>query len=599
MNWRKIFLILGIIFILTGVFLPRDWYDAVPKSEADLTWIRQTDPTAQTQNNLPPPPIKGVTLLQISFVIEGLVFLWLGLKRRTYTPLSADKRLLITTDENSLDFGSASFWLIAAVTILALVLRLYHLDSELWLDEITTVSFFSPMPTLHVITGFVTSNNHLLYTLFMKLAIAFFGEQEWAYRLPSAIFGAATIPVFYWVSRMMLSQRSSICAAMLLTVSYHHIFFSQNARGYSMQIFFTTLACGLFVKGLQEDHLRIWILYVAAMSLNMATILNSSFVIAAHVLVGAAALVIIKRRGSSPFPLLYRLITVFGALMLLVFQLYATFIPQAYVYTQKIYSIPGNGFSPFSMEFLAEMTRGISAGFGTSLILLAFPFAAAAIGIGFVVLFKRQWTLITLLVLPIILTFAYLLINSINIAPRFLLIAFPFVILVTVQGIDSIAQFIAEKISNTPNALSAKLVAAVVLLGCIVSLASLRRYYSVPKQPYRTSLEYIAAQRKPGEIILAIQYTEHGYRFYAKEFNLIEDVDFFSVRSVEKLDSILSSHKGKGVYLVTTLARNLHLSLPELEAHIAQDWEVVQTFSATIGDAEVSIWRQRYSDLNE
>jgi hypothetical protein len=74
MNWRKVFLILGIIFILAGVFLPRDWYDAVPKSEADLTWIRQDEPVAPTQT----PPIKGVTLLQISFVIEGLAFLWLG-----------------------------------------------------------------------------------------------------------------------------------------------------------------------------------------------------------------------------------------------------------------------------------------------------------------------------------------------------------------------------------------------------------------------------------------------------------------------------------------------------------------------------------------
>ncbi len=592
MNWRKVFLILGIIFILTGIFLPRDWYDAVPKSEADLTWIRQDEPAAPTQI----PPIKGVTLLQISFFIEGLAFLWLGWKRRTYAPLSPNQRLLITVEENKTDFGSAWFLLIAAVTVLALGLRLFRLGSELWLDEITTIFFYSPMPTLHVLTGFVSANNHLLNTLLMKLAVSFFGEQEWVVRLPSAIFGAATIPVFYWVARLVLSRRSSLLAVLLLAVSYHHIFYSQNLRGYSMQLFFTTLAGGLLVKGLQEDRLSIWILYVAAMFFNMASLLNSGFVFAAHVLISATALILIRLRGDSPFPLLYRLIAVFGVTAFLVFQLYASFIPQAYAYIQTTWGGPKSGFSLFSPVFLAEMIRGISAGFGTSLILLAFPFAAIVAGVGFVVSFKRQWVLIASLVLPIILTLAYVILNRLAIYPRFFLLALPLALLVTIQGIDSIAQFIAEKISQKPNALAAKFTTAVVILGCLISLASLPRYYSVPKQPYRTSLAFIEARRQPSEIIVAIHHMENGYRFYAREFNLTEDVDLFYVRSVEKLDSVLSSHSGKGVYLVTTFQGSLHFTLPDLEAQIAKDWEEIQIFPATLGDAEVRIWRQRHSN---
>lgn len=596
MNWRKIFLIPGIIFILTGAFLPRDWYDAVPKSEADLTWVRQDAPTASTQNL---PPITGVTLLQISLVVEGLAFLWLGWKRRTYTPIAADERLLITTEENKIDFGTAWFWLVAAVTILAFGLRMFRLDSELWLDEILTILFYSPMPTLHVITGFVSANNHLLNVLLMKLAIAFFGEQEWAVRLPSAIFGALTIPAFYWVSRLMLAPRSSLCAALLLAVSYHHIFYSQNARGYSMQLFFTIIAGGLLVKGLQEDRLRIWILYVAAMFFNMASLLNSGFVFVAHVLIGVLALVIIKRRGNSPFPLLYRLVAVFGVTAFLVFQLYATFIPQAYSYIQTTWGNPASGFSPFSTAFLAEMSRGISAGFGTSLILLAFPFAAIVGIVGFVVLFKRQWVLTATFILPIILTLGYVTINRLAIFPRFFLLALPFAILVTIQGIDSISRFITEKVSRKSHVLATRMATAIVLLGCVVSLAALPHYYSVPKQPYRTSLEYIEAQRKPGEIIIAVHLVKVGYRFYAKEFDLNEDTDFFEVHSIAMLDSILSSHDGRGAYLVTTFSRSLHVTLPDLMARIARDWKVDQTFPATLGDAEVSVWRQRDSDLFE
>ncbi|MEO6051187.1 MAG: glycosyltransferase family 39 protein, partial [Pyrinomonadaceae bacterium] len=432
MNWNKIFVVLGIIFILTGIFLPRDWYDRVPKSEADLTWIKESDDSETLPQKSPPPPVKGVTLLQISFVLEGMAFFWFGLKRRSYKLLSASERLIIATEESKTDVGAASILLLTAVTVFGLTLRLYHLGSELWLDEITTIFFYSPMPTLHVLTGFVSANNHLLNTLLMKLAVAFFGEQEWAVRLPSAIFGAATIPVFYWVSRLILAQRSSLFATLLLAVSYHHIFYSQNLRGYSMQLFFTILAGGLLVKGLQEDRLRIWILYVAAMFFNMASLLNSGFVFAAHILIGGLALALIWRRGDSPFPLLYRLIAVFGAAAFLVFQLYATFIPQAYVYIQTTWGGSTSGFSLFSTEFLAEMIRGISAGFGTSLILLAFPLAAMVALVGFIVLFKRNWALTATFVLPIVLTLSYVIINHLALYPRFLLLALPLAILVTI-----------------------------------------------------------------------------------------------------------------------------------------------------------------------
>ena len=590
MNLHKLFLILGLMFILTGIFLPRDWYDAVPKSEADLTWIRQDEPVAPTPN----PPLKGVTLLQISFVIEGLVLLWLGWKRRTYAPLPANRRLLVTVEEGKTDFGTVWFWLIAAVTVLGLALRLFRLGSELWLDEITTIFFYGPMPTLHVLTGFVSANNHLLNTLLMKLAVAFFGEQEWAVRLPSAIFGAATIPVFYWVARLLFSRRLSLFSALLLAVSYHHIFYSQNLRGYSMQLFFSTLAGGLLVKGLQEDRLRIWMFYVAAMFFNMASILNSGFVFAAHVLIGAAALFLIWRRGDSPFPMMRRLTAVFGVTAFLVFQLYASFIPQAYAYIQATWGSPKSGFSLFSPVFLAEMVRGVSAGFGSSLILLtALPFAAAVAAVGFFVSFKRNWILIASFILPIVLTLAYVIINSLAIYPRFFLLALPLAILVTIQGIDAIARFIAGKISQKPDALATKLTTAVVLLGCVVSLASLPRYYSVPKQPYRTSLEFVETIRKPGEIIIPIHLMIVGYRFYGGEFNLEEDRDFFAVNSVEKLDSVLAAHKGRGAYLLITFPQSLRSTRPELVDRIAQDWELVQTFPATLGDAQVSVWRQR------
>ncbi len=571
---------------MTGIFLPRDWYDALPRAEADLPWVWHDELTESAQNQ-PPQPIRGVTLLQISFVIEGLVFFWLGFKRRRTARIDAVDRLPITTTGNETNSG---LYFLLAITVFGLILRLIQINADLWLDEVATVLLYTQMPALQVLTSYIGSNNHLLNTLLMKLAVSLFGNQEWAVRLPALIFGTATIPVFYWVSRLVFSQRAGLSAAALLAVSYHHIFFSQNARGYTAYLFFSILASGLLVKGLQEDRLGIWLFYIAAMFLSFASLLNTGFVFASHILIGAAALFVIKRHGASPFPLMRRLIAVFGVTTFLVFQLYATILPQVYVYAQTTYSDPATGFSPFSIEFWNELVRGVSAGFGTNLIWLMLPLAAIPI-IGFVTLFKRQWVLVVALTLPGILTATFLLVNRLTFTPRFFLLALPLAILVAVQGIEIVARFLAEKISANPNFWFPKLAATIVLLGCLVSIASLRRYYSVPKQAYRASLEFIEAERKSGEIIIVIHLAEKGYRYYAPRFNLKEGKDFYSVRSMETLDSVLSRHTDQNIFLVTTFPRALHLTHPDLAERIARDFESVRTFPGTIGDGEISVWK--------
>jgi len=84
MRPRLGYLVPGVLLILLGVFLPRDWYDALPRNL-----------------DLPSPPIKGITLLQLSFVIEGLALAWFSLKRWSYTRLSeAALPLMTATSED-------------------------------------------------------------------------------------------------------------------------------------------------------------------------------------------------------------------------------------------------------------------------------------------------------------------------------------------------------------------------------------------------------------------------------------------------------------------------------------------------------------------
>ncbi len=199
--------------------------------------------------------------------------------------------------------------------------------------------------------------------------------------------------------------------------------------------------------------------------------------------------------------------------------------------------------------------------------------------------------------MPGVLTAAFLILNRLTFSPRFFLLGLPLAILVAVQGIDSIAGFVAKRISRDSRVFSPRLATAIVLVGSVISLASLKRYYTVPKQAYRASLQFIEAERQPDEKIIVIHLAETGYRFYAPRFGLTEGTDFFSVRSVETLDAVLSSHdEQESAFLVTTFPRALRLTYPELDARIAHGWTRVHTFPGTIGDGEISVWKQRQSD---
>ena len=575
------YLLGGGALVLLGVFLPRDWYDALPR------------PAEQ----LPPQPIKGVTLLQFVFVLEGLTLIWLSTRRWRFVRLANRERLPLTSSpEEAHDLQhSTSLYAVAAITAVAFALRCVGLGTDLWLDEITPILAYEQMSIFHVITSYVSSNNHLLNTLLVKLVIGFFGEQEWAVRLPAMLFGVATTPAIYWVSRFALSRRGSLCVAALMAVSYHHIFFSQNARGYTAYLLFSVLSSGLLVKALQEDRIGYWALYVVTMLLNFASHLSALFVFISHLLVAVIALLWLKRSGASPFPLARRLAGVFGITSALVLNLYISIAPQVYVYSKAVYHDPAAGFAPFSVEFLREIVRGLSAGFGANLLLALVPFLGVAV-VGFFVLLSRQWALTIALTLPGLLTAALLLVQGLDFSPRFFLLWLPLSILVAVQGIYGGVDWLARKLNLPPHVFVPRITIMIVLVGVGICLLSLRRYYTVPKQSYRASLQYIAAVRQPGESIIAAYLSEPGFRFYGDRFGLKEGRDWFPVRSVESLDSILSMKHGHSSFVVTTFTRALRISRPDLWQRISEGWASDRTFPATIGDGEISVWKEHSGD---
>ena len=309
--------------------------------------------------------------------------------------------------------------------------------------------------------------------------------------------------------------------------------------------------------------------------------------------VGGVWLFLVTRRGVSPKLLFKRLLAVFTITGFLGFQLYALIVPQAYVIMKTTYKSPSAGFSPFTAEFLQELIRGISAGFGAGAVLGALFFLLIA-GVGFLILCQRSWALALSLALPGVLTGVFLVTRGLVVSPRFFLLVLPLAMMAAVQGIGSLATR-ATDIMKQGRTSSRYLATALVLAACTLSLISLRHYYSVPKQAYRASIEYLEGKRKPGEIVIVIHLAEKGYLFYGKRYGLREEKDYFFVRSVEALEVVLSSHADQRSYLVTTFPRATRIRYPKLAARLANGWTISRTFPGTIGDGAISIWEQRRS----
>lgn len=170
---------------------------------------------------------------------------------------------------------SRSHLALAALTVLGLTLRLVHLGRfEMWVDEAATWWFARLVWTEGASLLASAEPTPPVYYAFIGLWMRLFGEAEWILRLPSALAGAATIPLLYDLGRRLFSGRVGWMAAVLLTVHPLHVFYSREARVYALLL---CLTCALFLtlwRALERETWGSWSLFggclVAICSLHVS-----------------------------------------------------------------------------------------------------------------------------------------------------------------------------------------------------------------------------------------------------------------------------------------------------------------------------------------
>lgn len=124
--------------------------------------------------------------------------------------------------------------LFAAITLLATGLRFWNLDGvSLWGDEsISLVQAQLPFKTL--LLGGIDFHP-TLYQQIQKLW-SLVNPDHGSARVPAAIIGAVSIPALMLCLADLASKRAALFAGLLMAVSTGHVYFSQEARMYSLLI---------------------------------------------------------------------------------------------------------------------------------------------------------------------------------------------------------------------------------------------------------------------------------------------------------------------------------------------------------------------------
>ncbi|MFQ6000378.1 MAG: glycosyltransferase family 39 protein, partial [Anaerolineae bacterium] len=171
-----------------------------------------------------------------------------------------------------------------SIVLLAFLLRLYRLDHQsLWYDE--GFSVYLARMSLGEITARTASDIHPpLYYYLLHLWLGPFGDSEFVLRFFSLIFGLLSVPLIYALGRRLLGTASGSLAALLLAISPLYLWYSQEARMYTLVTFLCLLSSYLLLRALEGRAGFLWGGYIFVNILAVYSHFYAFFVLAFHLL---------------------------------------------------------------------------------------------------------------------------------------------------------------------------------------------------------------------------------------------------------------------------------------------------------------------------
>ncbi len=155
------------------------------------------------------------------------------------------------------------YFYLSLIILVGLILRLINLNQSLWLDEAITALAVKNYSLVGLITKFVPGDFHPpLYYLLLKFWSSLLGFSEVSLRSLSVAFGILTVPVVYLIGKRIADHRAGLLASLFLAVNPLAIYYSQEARMYTLTMFLLTLTVYFFITSR-------WLLFVVTYALTL------------------------------------------------------------------------------------------------------------------------------------------------------------------------------------------------------------------------------------------------------------------------------------------------------------------------------------------
>lgn len=482
--------------------------------------------------------------------------------------------------------------ILVSILIVASVLRVIDLSSPLWYDEILTLTGSVRRPLGDLVSGAFSFNNHPFYSLQAKAAIALFGESAWSIRLPALLFGAASVAAVWRLALLLSDAVRAHVTALLVALSYHHIWYSQNARAYTELMFWFVTATLVLIRAVRAPTRRAWALYGLVMAATMYTHLTAAtFFIAQGVVVAAIWLAPQLRRAdpqqvvSAPLPLSMPAtgFLIGGALTI---ALYAPFLEQAVAGLTEMPSasavdVMAEYQNPLwsVLEIMRSFARPSLPVVGVGIVVLGLT------GFGMIETARRDRIAAASLLIHIPLTVLFLMSLSARIWPRFFFADMGFLLFFLTQGVFVVCTVSSKWMrEHSPVDVSPKLLfgaAAAAML--LISGAHATRNYAFPKQDLAGALAYVESNRGAADPVVTLGFISVPYTDYF-------ETGWPVVASTAELVSIQSADAR--TWLVMGFPARTSKRYPGVMQHLARHYSLAMRFPGTLGDGDILVYAE-------
>lgn len=464
--------------------------------------------------------------------------------------------------------------LILILLLISTVIRFYQLDSGLWLDEITTLETYARQPFREIVSSFESENQHFLYSLLAHASFLIFGESAWALRLPAVLFGVGSIVALYLFGSQVTRPVEALLASALMAFSYHHVWFSQNARGYTGMLFWTLLSSWFLLRALRNARISEWSWFGLAAALGVYTHLTMLFVVAGQFIV-AGATWFLQRKHSQPTRVL-PLVFGFGMAGLLTVLFHAPVIAQmSSVIGGSQVSVVEAWKSPFWT--VREILTGLEIGFSGALVGFG---SMVILGVGLISFWRSYPEVIGLFILPPLIGAAITLAIGHHLWPRFFFFALGFGALILIRALFVIGDWLANTF-RLPDKRAQWFGVSASLLLVAISAASVPFAFG-PKQDFDGALAFVQSQLLPDDRVVVVSLA-------ADIYNRTYQAGWEEVKSVDQLKEIRAeANRTWFIYTFPEVAEALY---PQVMDEVEANFSLVEVFWGTVRSGEIYVLR--------